>query len=168
MLYLNLGQCDRAEPLLVRALEGRIRRLGASHSFTSGSKQHVALLQEVRPVAEAYRRTSTSLGADHPDTLAARYAFAALLRDRGQGGAAAYHLQALVGGRLPFPGHCRCSAPSWDPNTRHSDWRDRAWQYAKQKLYAEAEPLLVEGYENSRNTWTGDRSVAPGPSFPNE
>src|SRR5262249_39300611 len=92
----------------------------------------------VRPAAEQYQKELAANMADHPDTLAARQAFAVTLRAQKRLSAAAYHLKAVLDARQRL-------LASDHPDTQASRLELGATRL-QQKRYAEAEPILLEAY----------------------
>src|SRR5207244_2700860 len=95
--YVDMGLCDKAEALL-----SSIRAGGSNRQPTVNPKQGQRekrlgdLVQRVKPAADKYQKELTVKQAEHPDTLAARQAFAVVLRDQKCLTAAAYHLRAVL------------------------------------------------------------------------
>jgi tetratricopeptide (TPR) repeat protein len=157
--YRAAGRPDRAVPLCEDAFQKCKARLGADHPHTLLSMSNLALaLQETRGHARALQLwreilavRSRTLPADHPDGAAARAGLARCLLQMGRPaeaepllreslavrqkqqpeGWATFHTESLLGGSL-----------------------------LGQRKYAEAEPLLAEGYRGLHER----RSQVPFPS----
>src|SRR5262249_13458200 len=96
------------------------------------------LIQRVRPAADKYQQELAAKKDEHPDTLAARQAFAVTLREQKRLSAAAYHLNAVLDAR-------QCLLGADHPDT-HASRLELGTTRLQQKKYAEAEPLLLEAY----------------------
>src|SRR5262249_52846025 len=101
-------------------------------------KRFRELIQRVRPAADNYQREVAARGVQDPATLAARQAFAVVLRDQKRTSAAAWHLQAVLDARQRGSG-----ADNPDPQAGRAEL---GTVRLEQKRYAEAEPLLLEAY----------------------
>jgi tetratricopeptide (TPR) repeat protein len=146
IIYLDQGKFAQAEALFNQTLEMKTRILGPEHPSTLYTLSYLAFLyqrEQKYALAETYaardlagrRRT---LGPKHPDTMTAT-AYLAL----------AYLSQAKFRESEPL------AREAWevDRKNRPDDWqgfRDESLlgaSLAGQKKYAEAEPLLLEGYQ---------------------
>jgi serine/threonine protein kinase/thioredoxin-like negative regulator of GroEL len=133
------GWCDKAEALLNSTQSsGANRRTNANPGQDQREKRNRELIQRVRPAADRYRQELAAKTADHPDTLAARQAFAVALRGQQRTTGAAYHLKAVLDARqrLLGPDHSDTLASRLELGTTR----------LQQKRYAEAEPLLLEAF----------------------
>jgi tetratricopeptide (TPR) repeat protein len=98
--YVDVGSCAEAEKLLKSIQTGDDNRPAAEKQRQERRlKRHRDLIARVKPAAEKYRHELAAKKADHPDTLAARQAFAVALRTQRRLSAAAYHLKAVLGAR---------------------------------------------------------------------
>ena len=90
-LYRDQGKYEQAEPLYVRALEGREAALGAAHPSTLASVNNLAILyyqqgkyEQAEPLyVRALEGYEAALGAAHPDTLRSVNNLAALYLQPG-------------------------------------------------------------------------------------
>jgi tetratricopeptide (TPR) repeat protein len=138
--YVDIGWCDKAEALLISIQTG-----GANRPNGVGSKQaqrekvHRDRIQRIRPSADQYQMELATNKEDHPDTLAARQAFAIALRAQKRHSASAYHLKAVLDARerVLLADH---------PDT-HMCRFELGTVRLEQKKYAEAEPLLLGAYK---------------------
>jgi hypothetical protein len=154
-LYLARGECGRAGPLFARAVEGYERKFGAGHPDTLAVKRDAELARQLRAAGDAYQQALGAKGADDPAALSARQAFAAALREGGLAGGAAHHFQAVLDARRRLAG-------ADHPDTLACQIELGVTRLA-QKRYAEAEPLLVQGYEGLRAAAAKDPAAsAPG------
>jgi tetratricopeptide (TPR) repeat protein len=71
-LYQEQGQYAKAETLFKEALEGQTAKLGADHPYTLKSKRNLDFLRNLRTAEERYRDNLAKLGPDHLKTLLAR------------------------------------------------------------------------------------------------
>jgi thioredoxin-like negative regulator of GroEL len=102
----------------------------------------------VRPAADKYRQELATKTADHPDTLAARQAFAMALSSQKRTNGAAYHLKAVLDARQRLLG-------AYHPDTQVSRV-ELGTTRLQQKRFAEAEPLLLEAYAGLKQHETSD------------
>ena len=140
------GRLAEAETMIRDALAMRIELLGNQHPDVAQSLDYLGIILRDRgqlTEAEATNRVALAmrrklLRKEHPDLAASLDDLACVLRDRGKDAEAAELLQESVGireKRLP------------------DDWRTFSTRstlggcLAAQKKYAEAEPLLLSGYE---------------------
>lgn len=138
--YVDMGWCDKAESLLPSINSGdggptAHIKLGQDLLREFG---HRTLIQGVRPSADKYQQMLAEKKADHPDTLAARQAFAVALRKSGRLSGAAYHLKAVLDVRKRLAGD--------DHVDTHVCRLEFGTTRIEQRKYAEAEPLLLEAY----------------------
>jgi serine/threonine protein kinase/Flp pilus assembly protein TadD len=145
-LYQNRGRYDEAEPLLRQALEGQRAKLGADHPETLNSIHSLATLyqnrgrhDEAEPLYKQVLDTCRAkLGAGHPQTLSIMTNLAALYEDRGRYDEAE-----------PIARDCLAIRQKKQPD----DWTTFNAQSVLggvllgQKKYAQAEPLLLQGFE---------------------
>jgi hypothetical protein len=137
--YADSGWCDKAEALLNSTQSGGANfRTNTNPAQDQREKRFRELIQRVRPAAEKYQQELAAKKADHPDTLAARQAFAAALRAQNRTTGAAYHLKAVLDARQRLLG-------ADHPDTQASRLELGATRL-QQKRYAEAEPILLEAY----------------------
>jgi tetratricopeptide (TPR) repeat protein len=137
--YADGGWCDKAEALLKSTQSGgENRRTTANPGQDQREKRFRDLIQRVRPAADKYQQELVAKKADHPDTLAARQAFAVVLRDQNRTVGAAYHLKAVLDARHRLFG-------ADHPDTLMSRFELGSTRLL-QKRYAEAAPLLLEAY----------------------
>jgi eukaryotic-like serine/threonine-protein kinase len=98
--FVDVAACDKAEALLVSIqVGGDNRSSSADQQQAARERRHRGLIQRVKPAAEKYQLELTAKKADHPDTLAARQAFAVTLREQKRLSAAGYHLKAVLDAR---------------------------------------------------------------------
>ena len=137
---VDMGWCDKAEALLTSIQSGGANRATNVDKQRQDlrEKRHRELIRRVRPAADRYQQELVAKTADHPDTLAARQAFAVVLRTQNRSSAAAYHLKAVLDARQRLSG-------ADHPDTQASRLELGATRL-QQKRYAEAEPLLLEAY----------------------
>jgi tetratricopeptide (TPR) repeat protein len=136
----DMGWCDKATALLPSVRGG-----DESPTPKAKQKQDVrekrlrALIERARPAAEKYHGELKAKSADHPDTLAARQAFAVVLRTQNRTSAAAYHLSAVLDARQRLMGdeHVDVQVCRLELGTLR----------LQQKKYADAEKLLVEAFQ---------------------
>jgi eukaryotic-like serine/threonine-protein kinase len=122
--YVDIGWCDKAQALLIPIQSGPALRLPVMVSPTILNQRPLLpqrldpglldarminvnqrqdlrvnryreLIQRVRPAADKYQQELAAKQADHPDTLAARQAFAVVLRAQNRLSGSAYHLKAV-------------------------------------------------------------------------
>jgi hypothetical protein len=137
--YVDLGSCDKAAAVLASILPGgESRPAVVDQRQAAREKRGGELIQRVKPAAEKYRQELAAKKADHPDTLAARQAFAVALRSQGQRSGAAYHLKAVL--------EARQELMSADHPDIQCCWLELGMTRLQQKKFAEAEPLLLQAY----------------------
>jgi tetratricopeptide (TPR) repeat protein/tRNA A-37 threonylcarbamoyl transferase component Bud32 len=95
-LYLVQGKCAAAEPLLAEMEEPCRLKMGDKHPLTRNVQTRLQLLPQLRATGEHYQKTLAAQGPDHPDTLAARLQWAAVLRLHGLPQPATLHLKAVI------------------------------------------------------------------------
>jgi tetratricopeptide (TPR) repeat protein len=136
---VDAGTCDKAEALLksIRAIEANSSAAGKQQQ-DQREKRLRELIQRVRPAADKYQQELAAKKDDHPDTLAARQAFALVLRGQNRSGAAAYHLKAVLNARERLLG-----ADQLDTQTCRLELGATR---LRQQRYAEAEPLLLTAF----------------------
>ena len=144
-LYRMQGRYGEAEPLLQKATDARVRLFGEENPASLESRFNLAVLQEdqgkleeaeklMMPVVASMRR---ALGANSPDTLEATIALAEIQLNRGKvGDAEALANEAIAGYEKSDP-------DSWQGFQSKSLL---GAALAAQHRYADAEPLLVNGY----------------------
>jgi hypothetical protein len=162
LLYTFERTFSRAEPLLAETLELRRRILGHEHPDTLVSMNNLALLyayehkdEKAEPIyLEALELERHVLAPEHPRRLAGMNELAALyLRTRKY---------ALAEGLLreALNSHDKIGADTW---VRYNCESLLGASLLAQRKYAEAEPLLLSGYEGTllrRTTMPWDRQVA--------
>src|SRR5262249_32190297 len=153
----------QAEPLCTEALEVRRRVLGEEHPDTVQSMQILATMyrgQGKYAAAETlYGKVLTSrrrlLGKDHPETLNSLTGLGAVQFAQGK------YAAAEVSCREAVSAYQRKLPEAWEGYFNQSLL---GAILAAQKRYAEAEPLLISGYEGliqRRATILPDRQSAP-------
>jgi serine/threonine protein kinase/tetratricopeptide (TPR) repeat protein len=145
-LYQAQGRYDRAETLHKEALAGRTAKLGADHPDTLVSKNNLAELYRVQGkfdlaeplLQEALAGRTAKLGADHPDTLTSMNNLAAL-----------YNAQGKYDRAEPLLRDCLTLGVQKQPDswTTFDTQSLLGGSLLGQKKYADAEPLLLSGYE---------------------
>jgi tetratricopeptide (TPR) repeat protein len=150
--YRALGEYDRAQRHLDRAVAWRREHLGADHPDTLLSLNSLAALykdrgrydEAERLLQEALAGLRKKLGADHPDTLTSLNNLAVLYQDRGRyAEAETLYQEALAGLRKKLGAD--------HPDTLTS-LNNLAVLYRSRGRYAEAEPLLEEALAGYRRT----------------
>jgi tetratricopeptide (TPR) repeat protein len=137
--YVDVGSCDKAETLLnAWPGSGTKRPGGVTPPVDPVEKRRRDFFRRIKPAAEKYQNELAHKGADHPDTLAARQAFAAALGMLKRNGAAAYHLKALLDTRQRL-----MLAEAFDTQICRLELGTIRLQ---QRDFAKAEPLLLEAY----------------------
>jgi hypothetical protein len=137
--YVDMGWCDKAASLLssIKNNDGATPQLKKANELLREAGFRT-LIQGVRPSADKYRQMLAEKKAGHPDTLAARQAFAVVLRNWGRMNAAVYHLEAVLDARQRLAG---------DEQLETQVCRlELGMTRLQQRKYAEAEPLLLEVY----------------------
>jgi tetratricopeptide (TPR) repeat protein len=145
-LYQAVGRYTEAEPLFRQVLEARRRLLGPDHPRTLATEHGLGeLMRSLRnfPEAETHlgavlagrRRT---LGEAHPETLDTELVLGQVQVDAGHFARAERTLRNVL--RL----YDQTSVPSWQ---RAEAAAHLGESLAGQRRYAEAEPLLLEGYQ---------------------
>jgi tetratricopeptide (TPR) repeat protein/tRNA A-37 threonylcarbamoyl transferase component Bud32 len=145
-LYVYQGKFDLAEPLITRALAIRRRVLGEEHPETVGMMNEMAELRRRQgqyreaeallvPILAVRRRV---LGEEHPDTLRT---FVYVGRVRLQAQRYAEAEAALLGTLTKYE---KTLPEAWQ---RFSCQSMLGASMEGQKKFAEAEPLLIAGYE---------------------
>jgi tetratricopeptide (TPR) repeat protein len=103
--YVDVGACDKAEALLKSIRVGDDNRSASDKQRQEQrEKRHRELIARVKPAAEKYQEELAAKKSDHPDTLAARQAFAVALRGQKRTTAAAYHVNAVLDARQRVSG----------------------------------------------------------------
>src|SRR5206468_2639087 len=134
---VDLGLCEKAATVLVSIQSGGANRPAAvSQQQAARERRYRDLIQRVKPAADRYRQELSAKKADHPDTLAARQAFAVALRAQNRTSGAAYHLKAVLDARKRLLG-------ADHPDTQATRLELGATRL-QQKRYAEATPLLLQ------------------------
>ncbi len=145
-LYRCEAKYADAESLLTKAVEARRRVLGAEHPFTLQSTKELAVLKQSQgnyteadalftSVLDARRRV---LGPAHPDTLEVMTFLGEVrLQQKNYTDAEALLREAVVG-------YEKTASDSWQ---RYRSRNLLGAVLSAQTKYAEAEPLLVSGYQ---------------------
>jgi thioredoxin-like negative regulator of GroEL len=151
--YVDIGWCDKAEALLNSIQSGGANRATNVNKQRQEQRErrHRELIQHVRPAADKYQQELAGKAAEHSDTLAARQAFAVVLRTRNRSSAAAYHLKAVLDARQKL-------LPAEDPDIQICRL-ELGTIRLQQKKYADAEPLLLEAYAALKQTEEKSRST---------
>src|SRR5262249_28470029 len=98
--YAEMGWCDKAEALLTSIQSGGANRaINVNPMQDVREQRHRELIERVTPSADKYQQELAAKKDEHPDTLAARQAFAVVLRGQNRTSAAAYHLKAVLDAR---------------------------------------------------------------------
>jgi tetratricopeptide (TPR) repeat protein len=149
-LYEDKGDYSKAEPLYLRTLDMKKRRLGEEHSDVATSLNNLALLyrsqgrySEAEPLLiQALEMTKRLLGEEHPDVPTSLNNLAGLYEAQGRySEAEPLYVQALeMGKRLPSKDY---------PNVAAS-LNNLAGLYEAQGRYSEAEPLLIQALEMTK------------------
>jgi serine/threonine protein kinase/tetratricopeptide (TPR) repeat protein len=165
LAYLASGQLAKAVPLFEQTLEKMKAKLGPDHPDTLITKKNLGITHVLLTAEDRYRGKLNELGPRHIDTLLARRDMAQTylftnrlddaelvllevlddLNDRAPG-------DAIVAFTTELLHHCLTRRQQASPN---------AWQTFNlqsllggvllgQQRYAEAEPLLVKGYEGMK------------------
>ena len=146
VLYRCEDKYADAETLLKKALDGRTRVLGAQHPYTLLTMKELALLKESEgdyagagalfsSVVDARRRV---LGPAHPDTLEAMTSLGEVQLQRAQ------YTEAEPLLREALANYEKATSDSWQ---RYRCQNLLGVSLAAQNKYAEAEPLLISGYQ---------------------
>jgi type II secretory pathway component PulM len=147
--YRAAGQLDRALPLFEETLKRRQAKLGTDHPVTLTSMANLALgyhdagkLDRVLPLyEEILKLTKAKLGADHPDTLASMSNLAEGYRAAGKLSEAESVLRECLSTRE------KNEPEAW---TTFNTMSLLGGSLLGQKKYADAEPLLLKGYEGMK------------------
>jgi len=164
VLHHAKGEYAAAEPLLKRALEGRRRVLGEEHPETLTSARDLARLYQARgqtaeagsllaTTVEARRRTQ---GESHPDTAGALASFGEVrLQEKRYAEAETELREALLT-------YEKIAPETWP---RFRTQFEVGAALSGQARYAEAEPLLLSGYQGLtrlRSTTPAVERLPPG------
>jgi serine/threonine protein kinase/tetratricopeptide (TPR) repeat protein len=149
MGYQDAGKLDLALPLLEEALRLKTARLGADHPDTLAGMNNLAIgyraagkLDLAIPLCEeAVKRRKAVLGVDHPDTLVTMHHLAACYRDAQKWPEGEAVLRECLAVRE------RQQPDAWETFMTRSIL---GGALLRQKKYADAEPLLVQGYEGMK------------------
>jgi serine/threonine protein kinase len=165
MGYLDAGKLDLALPLFEETLKLRKAKLGADHPDTLASMNNLAFARRLLDSEERYRREKAAKGPGHIDTLLALRDVAQMHLAAGAPDLAEPLLAEVLAGmadRAPddairaftvrLLAHCLALRQEAAPD---------AWQAFNtksmlggallgQKKYAQAEPLLVAGYQGMK------------------
>jgi hypothetical protein len=152
--YVDAGQCGKAEALLKSIRIGDDDQPSNSKQpQDQREKRHREFIEQMRPSAEKYQQELAAKKADHPDTLAARQAFAVALRGQKRLSAAAYHLRGVLDARQRLLG-------ADHPDVLASRLELSATRL-QQKRFVEAVQLFV-GWNTNRSQETGVRRQESG------
>jgi eukaryotic-like serine/threonine-protein kinase len=146
VLYAYQGQYLEAEPLMVRAVELQGRMLAEEHPDRLGSMRRLAALYSDEGKygeAEAFftralKGQRRALGEVHPDTLSSLGGLGRLQLRQHK------YLEAESTLRIALRGYEKIMPESWE---RYECQSMLGGSLDGQKKYAEAEPLLISGYE---------------------
>jgi tetratricopeptide (TPR) repeat protein len=144
--YLAAGQLDKALPLLEQALAKEKEKLGPDHPDTLISMNNLGMayfaagqLDKAVPLlAQVLAKFKEKLGPDHPDTLSIMNNLARAYRKHGDLAKAEPILRECLTRRQQKQPH------HWATFFTQAQLGD---SLLGQKKYAEAEPLLLAGYE---------------------
>jgi eukaryotic-like serine/threonine-protein kinase len=145
-VYADQGKYEQAEALFSQTLETFRRVRGPAHPLTLGLLSDFASMYQrqgkyaraAKSVAEALAGQRLALGSDHPDTMSSVSDLA---------------LALLSQGKFAESETLAREAVETDRKKRPDDWQYFRAEtllgasLAGQKKYAEAEPLLLEGYQ---------------------
>ncbi len=149
MLYAYEGKYAPAEPLLTKLLEVDRRALGEEHPYTLITMNNLALLYryqgkyaQAEPLyIEVLALQGRVLGPEHPRRLASLNDLALLYLNQGKDAQA----EALL--REALDSHEKTRTNTW---VRYNCQSLLGASLASQKKYAEAEALLISGYEGMK------------------
>jgi len=150
--YIDLGQCGQAEGLLTTNPASEDRTPEMRRQIDSRVRRIRAVITRVKPTADKFQQVQAAQGADHPDTLAARLAFAVALRQQKRNTGSAYHIQTVLAARERLLG-------ADHPDTLACRL-ELGMTRLQQKKYAEAEPLLLAVYAGMQQQYK-DTSQSP-------
>jgi eukaryotic-like serine/threonine-protein kinase len=140
--YTCVGRCDDTEALWKAGPGSQDRTPEMQRQFDARVRQHREVIKRVRPAAAEFLQEQAAKGADHPDTLAARLAFAVALRQQKRPIGAAYHAKAVLGARERLLG-------ADHPDTLACRF-ELAVTRLQQRKFAEAASLLRD-YQSARS-----------------
>ena len=146
VLYRSEGKYAEAEPLLKKGLDGRRRVLGAEHPYTLISMKDLAMLKQSQGnytaadalFASALDSRRRVLGPAHPDTLEVMTSLAEVRLQQAQ------YTDAEPLLREALANYEKAASDSWQ---RYRCQSLLGASLAAQGKYAEAEPLLISGYQ---------------------
>jgi non-specific serine/threonine protein kinase/serine/threonine-protein kinase len=163
--YLDSGQLGKAVPLYEETLEKTKAKLGPAHPDTLNMKKNIEFTRALLTAEDRYRAKLAGLGPKHIDTLLARRDIAQMHMSTSRLDDAELVLQEVLHGMSDRAADDaivvfttgllrRCL-------TRRQKAIPNAWQTFNtqsllggallgQKKYAEAEPLLLKGYEGMK------------------
>jgi tetratricopeptide (TPR) repeat protein len=144
--YEAAGQLDKALPLLEQALAKQKEKLGPNHPYTLTSMNNLAMayddagqLDKALPLYEqTLAKRKEKLGPDHLDTLATMNSLALAYQKNGDFAKAELALREILVIRQ------KKQPDTW---TTFYTQSQLGASLVGQKRYAEAEPLLLAGYE---------------------
>jgi serine/threonine protein kinase/tetratricopeptide (TPR) repeat protein len=163
--YMDVGKLDRAQPLLEQALKVMNAKLGPDHPTTLAAANNVKFLRNVLSAEDRYRAKLAESGPKDINTLLAHRDLAQMYMTKNQLDAAELILaevlqgmrdgkanDALVMFTTQLLGRClglrqRAAPDAW--TTSHAKSL-LGGALLDQKKYAQAEPLLVQGYEGMK------------------
>jgi tetratricopeptide (TPR) repeat protein len=146
MLYGYEGKYAQAEPLFIKLIEVERRALGEEHPYTLNTMNNLALLYRYQgkyaPAEPLYIKLldlqRRVLGAEHPRRLASMNDLALLYLNQGKDARA----ESLL--REALASHEKTNTNTW---VRYNCQSLLGASLTGQKKYAEAEPLLLSGYD---------------------
>jgi serine/threonine protein kinase len=149
LAYKNAGHLAKALPLLEQTLVKLNERLGPDHPNTLLSMNNLAVayqqsgqLDRALPLWEqALAKSKEKLGPDHPDTLLSMNSLARAYQQKGDFAQAERLMRACLTLR---------QQKQLDDWTTFDTQTQLGASLAGQKHYAEAEPLLLAGYEGMK------------------
>jgi serine/threonine protein kinase len=147
--YQDAGRLDEALALFEETLKRRQAKLGSDHPNTLQSMGELAMVylsagrlaEALRLLEEALKRQRTKLGPDHPETQRSKNNLALAYRKAGRTAEA----EALL--REARVISEKKATEGWRAFDARSELGNRL---LGQKKYAEAEPLLIQGYEGMK------------------
>ena len=163
--YWASGQVAKAVPLLEETLEKMKAKLGPDHPHTLQTKKNLDLTRALLTAEGRYRAKLAELGPKHIDTLLARRDMAQMymstnrlddaepvllevlhrMKDRAAGDEIVVFTTRLL--RLCLTQRQQATPNAWQTFNTQSQL---GGALLGQKKYAEAEPLLVKGYEGMK------------------
>jgi tetratricopeptide (TPR) repeat protein len=163
--YFAAGKLDLALPLMERALKLMSAKLGPDHPSTRAATQNLKFLRALLSAEDRYRTKLAESGPKHIDTLLARRDMAQMYMMTNQLDVAELTLAEVLQGMgnvepsnkagvftIALLGEClamrqRSAPDAWTTFNTRSLY---GAALLGQKKYAEAEPLLLKGYEGMK------------------